>query len=634
MQRAGRAAPGRARARTGRRGVAPGLASRQRCVRVGVSLLPILVAVLANAASAEARCRNVAEMAALGRAVDDHVACTLRRLSGGTCRPSAPAPACGAGLPEAVTEALLGPVPLAGAWSTDAHVCQVELGRAARRYVRQRLGERLRQRRATSSAAAFARVSTRCGAVQVESDPGAGTLPRLGRGCDAGAPGDTVAVPSVLRCLRATLEQVVDAVAPEPLRPNVVLVITDDQRADTLDFMPETLERIAARGSHFVNAFTTSPVCAPSRATLMSGRLPHHQPAAAPLGFDQQDTLATWLAAAGYRNGILGKYTNSTETLGEVVPAGWTIWNVFLGGAGGGYYDFEASVQGFFASMPRTAYSTDLLGPQAAAFVQGSAAVPFLLVVAPFAPHMPAIPAERHAGALAGLDPWRPPSWHEADLSTKPTWVSTYRALHGTNGTALRDTLRQAELETLLAVDEAVASIDDALERAGISDQTLVLYLSDHGIHWGEHWLPTKWSSYEESIRIPLLMRWPMLDPPGGRVHDRLVAMPDVSATVAAVAGVSGRVPDGIDLVGALRAGGPERDAVLVQSPGEFFTRPNRAVRTERWKWIETDASSGVTEELYDLENDPFELTNRAADPALGETSAALRALLDELLGS
>ncbi len=570
----------------------------------------------------------------LSRAVDDHVACTLRRVAGGTCRPPRPAPACGAGLPEAVSEALLGPAPLAGVWSVGARVCQAEFGRAAGRYVRQRLGERLRQRRATQGAVAFTTVSARCGAVRVESDPGVGALPRLGRGCDAGAPGGLVAVPAALRCLRATLEQAVDAVAPEALHPNVVLVITDDQRADALDFMPETLARIAARGSRFANAFATSPVCAPSRATLMSGRLPHHQPAAAPLGFDQQDTLAAWLAAAGYRNGILGKYTNLPETLGAVVPAGWTNWNVFLGGAGGGYYGFEASLQGFFTSMPLSTYSTDLLGEQAAAFVRGSASVPFLLVVAPFAPHVPATPAERHVGALAGLAPWRPPNWHEADLGDKPAWVSSWRVLHGADATAERDVLRQAELETLLAVDEAVASIDDALEIAGISDQTLVLYLSDHGIHWGEHWLPAKWSSYEESIRIPLLMRWPMFDPPGKRVQDRLVAMPDITATVAAAAGVNGHVPDGIDLVGALGAGGPERDAVLVQSPGEFFTRPNRALRTARWKWIETDASSGVTEELYDLENDPFELTNRASDPALGEVSDELRARLDELLGS
>ncbi len=590
--------------------------------------------VLLGAAPASARCTQPTELRLLGASVDAHLKCAELGTLGHACHAPRSPPACGTGLPEAVVEAVFGPTSGPGTWSSSALGCQREIRRAASRYVSDRLKERWRLRRPTSAGNQFIAAAARCQGLVVEVDPVAGPMPRLGPVCAFGDPEMSGRLEQALRCLRADLEQAIDTVAPEALRPNIVIIMTDDQRSDALDLMPETLTRLAARGTRFENSFATSPVCAPSRATLMSGRLPHHQPSGTTLGFDQNDTLAVWLAAQGYATGMFGKYTNSTEKIGPVVPPGWDSWNVFLGGAGGGFYGFEMSFQGLFMPFPASIYSTDFLAKQAVSFVRQHRQEPFFLMLSAFAPHSPAIPAERHAGSLAGLEDWRPASWKEADLSGKPDWVSGWRHLIGPAGWVAVDARRRAEFETLLAVDEAVARIDDTLEAAGLTDQTLVLYLSDHGIHWGEHWLPTKWSSYEESIRIPLLMRWPMLDPAGGGVRPELVAMPDVTATLAVVAGAVGHAPDGADLIDFLRQGGPWREDVLVQSPGEFITRPNRAVRTERWKWIETDATAGVREELYDLVNDPLELTNLASDPARVSEREALRARLAELLGS
>jgi N-acetylglucosamine-6-sulfatase len=205
------------------------------------------------------------------------------------------------------------------------------------------------------------------------------------------------------------------------------------------------------------------------------------------------------------------------------------------------------------------------------------------------------------------------------------------KAITQEGGARLRDELRIRELESLRAVDEGVGRITELLERAGVADHTIVIYTADHGIHWGEHWLGDKFSAYEESIRVPYVVRYPLRTPLGG-TRDELVLNLDLAPTLIELAGAT--VPrnlDGESLVPLLGAAGvPWRSDFLIESPGELIAAPSQAVRTERWKYIETNASKGVTRELYDLAADPYESENLAVD----EKHATVRASLEERLDS
>ena len=256
---------------------------------------------------------------------------------------------------------------------------------------------------------------------------------------------------------------------------------------------------------------------------------------------------------------------------------------------------------------------------------------PFFLMFTPFAPHIPAIPAQRHAGSLANIEHWRPPNFHEDDLSLKPAWVNFMRAITSQEDTAELDATRAAQLETLLAVDEAFGRIEDALEVLGLTDNTVLLFTSDHGYHWGEHWWDSKFTAYDESLRIPLVASYPVLAPEPA-TRDELVLNIDLAPTIAELTGAA--VPPGRDgqSVTALLSGpGAGRTDFLIQHWGAIIVPAWEGVRGERFKYIKTLASGGVTEELYDLEADPYELANLAFDPGQAANLAALRARLVEL---
>ncbi len=439
--------------------------------------------------------------------------------------------------------------------------------------------------------------------------------------------------------MRGALERIVDDVSPTALRPNIVLILTDDQRADTLGYMPATFERLAGQGLVFRNAFATTPSCSPSRVSIYTGLLARRHGVTGnglePL-FDPTDTIATTLSAAGYVNGFFGKYLNGAEELGLPPPPGWNDWNVFLRSSGGSYFDSQLNENGVVRTLPGGQYSTDVMGRRAVEFIRRNAAEQFFVVYAPYAPHSPSLPAPRHDGVFAGLPFHRPPSWREKDLSLKPDWVRVFSAILGPDEGRSRDRHRLKELETLLAVDDSVREITDTLERMGLTDETLVVFASDHGIQWGEHWTGTKFAAYEESIRMPLVMRYPARVPLPRSV-DELVANIDVAPTLAELAHTRlRREVDGESLVPFVQAAAPRsvewRTFVPIESGGGLITKPNRALRTVRWKYIETGVAAGITTELYDLDADRYELHNLAFDPDFREIRDALADRLDVVL--
>lgn len=409
------------------------------------------------------------------------------------------------------------------------------------------------------------------------------------------------------------------APAAHAARPNVLVVLTDDQRWDTLSVMPTVRSQLVAEGVTFSNAFAVNPLCCPSRASILTGRYSHSTKVYTNGGFrlfDDSSTLATWLRKAGYRTGFFGKYLNSYA--GTYVPPGWSRWVAFTPSNVDNYLGYGLNVDG--AIVPRGTqpedYSTDVLAAEAEDFVRSDETAPFFALFAPYAPHNPATPAARHGNAFPALPPWRPASYNELDAADKPAWVRASERLGPESQTAL-DGFRARQLRSLLAVDNAVDRLLDALAESGRLEDTLVIFMSDNGLLWGEHRLTGKQAPYEESIRVPLVMRYDRLAT-GTRTETRQALNVDVAPTVAALAGVAAPGAQGRSLVPLLQNRSVAwRGEFLVES---LRTGPNPdvptycAVRGRRYMYV---AYATREEELYDLVVDPRQLDNRVREPSL-----------------
>lgn len=405
-------------------------------------------------------------------------------------------------------------------------------------------------------------------------------------------------------------------------QPDVVVILTDDQRADTLWAMPHVRD-LAKQGVRFANAFVPVSMCCPSRTSLLTGRYSHSTGIwgnRIPFGgfhvFDDSDTLATRLDDAGYQTALIGKYLHQYD--GSRVPPGWDRWFAFV--HGGDYYRYYALDQHrlvHFGSR-RADYATDVLARKAESFIAGAdPESPMFLYLTPFAPHYPAIPAERDLGAFDRIEPWRPPSYDERDISDKPRWVRRRPPIDR----AAIDLFRQQQLESLLAVDDLVQGVVDALRDAGRLSNTLLVFTSDNAVAWGEHRLSAKDAPYDAASHVPLVVRWGGAFPPGTVNRGVVAANVDVAATILEAAGVA---TDGIEGVSLLQG----RSSVLTEAIKQAGHPGYCGVRT-RWR-LYVGYLDGE-EELYNLRRDPWELRNRAGKE--GPDLARLRALADASCG-
>ncbi|PYQ08414.1 MAG: hypothetical protein DMF82_01535 [Acidobacteria bacterium] len=434
-----------------------------------------------------------------------------------------------------------------------------------------------------------------------------------------------------------------------PLRPNLILVVTDDMAAEDLDHLPRIKSLLVDRGVTFTRAFVTDSVCTPSRASILTGRYAHNHGAldnTLPLGgfkkFREDGrealTFAIWLQAAGYRTALVGKYLNGYPgSEHRYVPPGWDEWyGLFFPEP---YYDYEVNHHGLLerhGDQPAD-YQTDVLAGRAVEFVSqlpsGGERRPFLLYLAPHAPHQPDRPAPRHEMAFAGLRAPRPPSFDEEDVSAKPGWVRAQPRFTPEVVDRIDDLYRR-RLRTLLAVDEMIERILQALAARGELDSTYVFLTSDNGFQLGAHRLDHgKGDAYEESIRVPLVVRGPGV-PPG--TCEEPVLNIDFAPTLAELAGAA--APAGVDgrsfaplLHGRAPAGGKWRTDFLVEhwTADEGGIPPYSALRSRSHLYVEYPEDE---RELYDLRADPYELHNvhAAADPSrrerLSRRLAALKA--------
>jgi N-acetylglucosamine-6-sulfatase len=427
---------------------------------------------------------------------------------------------------------------------------------------------------------------------------------------------------------RGTNDSSPSASTPGSVRPNIVLILTDDQRWDSLWAMPNVRRLLGDHGVQFTNSFVVNPLCCPSRASILTGRYSHgtgvytNLPAHGGFqAFDPTTTIATVLQTNGYRTALIGKYLNGYRQLD--VPPGWDRWAAFNAPTGGvSYFDYTMSEDGVerrYGAAPNQ-YSTDVLAGQAVSFIRETHR-PFFLYFSTSAPHPPAVPAPRDAHARLPAVESIPPSYNEPDTSDKPAWV---RALPPFDSARIDsvDRRRDSQLRSLLAVDDAVKRIVDTLRSAGVLRRTLIVFMSDNGLMYGEHRLDGKQVPYEESIRVPLVLRYDPLTGEAGK-DARMALNIDLAPTFADAAGVRMPGADGRSLLSLIRnPSAPGRGWFLIEHERMDSGPPLEgiptycAVRSQRWKYVYYD---GGDEELYDLAKDPFELLNVAGDPSAPE---------------
>jgi arylsulfatase A-like enzyme len=439
-------------------------------------------------------------------------------------------------------------------------------------------------------------------------------------------------------------------------RPNILFILTDDQTQGAMGaygnriLKTPNMDRIGEEGVRFEEAFVTCSLCVPSRASYLTGQYPHRHgllTQGKESGFDDQTPLhdsTTWprlLRQAGYRTAVVGKWHIETP------PQGYDYAAVLPGH--GEYFDPAMFVNG--AMTRQRGHTDDVIGDLALQFLRdaGGGDQPFCLLCQFKAPHRDWEPAPRFSKMFEDIEIPIPATFAQPP-ATEAVRKSEMRIAgmpdfrkRGVPATLPPDERERANFQALvkhyyrvlLGVDENVGKLLDHLDASGLAGNTLVVYASDNGFFLGEHGLFDKRLMYEPSIRVPMLLRCPaMID--AGRVDDRhMVLNIDVAPTLLDLAGVP--VPAAMQgtswrpLLEADRA--PWREDFLYEFfefPAVHCVRKHRGVRNARWKLIHFWQLPQEWE-LYDLDNDPDEQRNLAADPAHAAQLRTMQARLAEL---
>jgi N-acetylglucosamine-6-sulfatase len=414
---------------------------------------------------------------------------------------------------------------------------------------------------------------------------------------------------------------------------NMIFVLTDDHRYDAMGFLskagfPHTpnLDRLARDGVHFRNAFVTTALCSPSRASILTGLYAHqhrvvdnNHPIRPELIFFPQ-----YLQRIGYETAHIGKWHMGGDAEGDGPQRGFNHWVSFAGQ--GSYLPTEAGLNVNGIKVPQRGYITDELTDYALQWLERrDVKRPFYLCLSHKAVHSEFIPAERHKGRYANQRFSRPQTWDPAPgkEALRPMWVQNQRnSWHGVDF-AYHSALDVGEYykryaETLLGVDDSLGRVIEHLQRRGELESTLIVYMGDNGFAFGEHGLIDKRTAYEESMRVPLLMHCPQLFRAGTKV-DEVVANIDVAPTLLEVAGL--RAPDTMAGESALPLARGERIAWRNALLYEYYWERNfphtptlHAIRGDRYKYIRYQGVWDI-DELFDLQADPLEANNLIFSP-------------------
>ena len=385
-------------------------------------------------------------------------------------------------------------------------------------------------------------------------------------------------------------------------RPNFLIIITDDQRFDTMQYMPNTQKLIFDQGVTFSHGYVTTPFCCPSRASILTGLYAHNHYVYVNEDKLEFETVVEDLHRNGYYTGVVGKYLNSWK--GEPRPE-LDFWVTFFGGTIPNYYDPNLNINGNWEK--KTGYITYLFKDYVLEFLDlaSQQRKPFFLLFTPNAPHAPYTPLKEDKGLYTDLPLYRPPNYNEEDITDKPTSIAEKPLLTEENSTQIENT-RRRQILTLVSLDRSIGEVMNKLEGIGELDKTVVIFISDNGKHWGEHRMDTKSTAYEESIKVPFAMRYPpLISEP--YIEGKLAANIDIAPTIYELSETAmPAIIDGMSLVNLLEGDEEWRSTLLLEA------WPDRghwtAVHTGNSIYIETDNDLS---EFYDLEIDPYELENR-----------------------
>ena len=348
---------------------------------------------------------------------------------------------------------------------------------------------------------------------------------------------------------------------PESARPNVVMITLDDLAESDLAVMPRTRRLLADQGTTMTQGLAPTPICAPARASLLTGQYAHNHgvltvegEAGGAAAFNDRRTLPTWLRTAGYDTMFAGKYLNGYGTTNpRYIPPGWNQWRASVDFTTYSFFKTKFNRNGKVVQPP--GYNTDILARYTeellAQHEKGRrSGDPFFLWVNYVAPHhggpdesddpkqhwpggrtlTTTSPAPRDRNAFSDVDLPKQPAMWERDLRGNP-----HAGSHPPQGyrQAMREAYQQ-RLESLLAADEAVARTVAALRRSGELDRTVIALTSDNGFMVGQHNLFGKLWFYDASVRIPIILRGPGI--PRGRTLATPITNPDLAVTIAALA--------------------------------------------------------------------------------------------------
>jgi arylsulfatase A-like enzyme len=428
-------------------------------------------------------------------------------------------------------------------------------------------------------------------------------------------------------------------------RPNVLYIMADDHAAHAISAygskinQTPNIDRIAKGGMRFANCFATNSICTPSRAAILTGKYAHLNGVPVFNRFDgSQPTLAKYLHAAGYHTGMIGKWHLGSE------PTGFDYWNI-LPGQGVYHNPVFLTPEG---RKKHTGYCTDLIGDFALAFLDGRPKdKPFFLMCHHKAPHRPWQPDEKHRQQWENVQVPEPDTFDDDYVSrsdaAREATMRIDRDLNATDlkqkppeglaGRELKKWKYQRYMRDYLAcvasVDDNVGRVLDYLDKHSLTENTIVIYTSDQGFFLGDHDWFDKRFMYEESLRMPFLVRWPGTVKPG-TVNEAMILNVDFAPTLLDAAGLQTPADmQGRSFLPLLKGEHPKdwRTSMYYRYyhyPMHHRVQPHYGVRTERYKLIYFNKIDQW--ELFDLQKDPRELRNVYNDPANAKTVETLKA--------
>ena len=379
---------------------------------------------------------------------------------------------------------------------------------------------------------------------------------------------------------------------------NIIIIMTDDQNVDSLPVMRKLMSFPEGSWVNFTNAIANDSICCPARATVLTGQYAHVTGVTSNSNghlLNDANTLPVWLDSAGYRTGLIGKYLNSFpwDKGAGYIPPGWDTFRT----------------SGVGKSDVRTTIAIDFINTSTG---------PFFLYLAYSEPHAVTIPLPQYANADVYVPP-DPPNFNESDVSDKPVWVRSLSPLSQATIDEWHNE-RVASQRSLLGVDDGIQRIVDSLKAKGVLDNTMIIFMGDHGFSWGAHRYIYKECVYEECIRFPLFIRYPGLT--GNQEETRIVSNVDLASTIAEYAGIIPGLPqNGRSLIPLLTNTATSWNDEAFIEAHDRLSRTFDGIRVPGWTYAEYGNGD---KELYDLNADPYQLENKANHPAYQAIQAEL----------